>query len=283
VGVEEAQRLVLDDPRVSRDHLEIRLDPDHRRAWVVDTSTNGTRLGGVRIERGEPQRLQPGDVITVGGVELRFESRRVRDTGIHDLRETLRHVEVAPMVMAVGDIVDFSGMSEEAPSRTVIETASDLFRELRPILRVHQGTLGNYAGDAFFGVWELDGSGEGCQRAVDFTLAARERVRDLAPILPVRRRDGRPLELGWSVVTGEAAMGSITGVPLTVLGDAVNLAFRLAGLAGREGREPVLVTEAVRELIGPAREFAAPEQVRVKGRQRVETVYGVRVPAYAPK
>ena len=50
-GVDERHRLLIDDPAVSRTHLELRLDLELDQAWLTDHSTNGTRLNGRRIER----------------------------------------------------------------------------------------------------------------------------------------------------------------------------------------------------------------------------------------
>src|SRR5262245_36102814 len=77
-GIEPNRRFLVHEPGVSRNHLEIRLDPDRGYASVVDTSTNGTRLNGVRIERGLVVPLATGDRLTVGGVHLEFRSDYVR-------------------------------------------------------------------------------------------------------------------------------------------------------------------------------------------------------------
>ncbi len=60
----------LNDPKVSRHHADIRYDTD---GYVLtdNNSTNGTRVNGTPIQR---HRLQPGDVIEIGSVELRFEA-----------------------------------------------------------------------------------------------------------------------------------------------------------------------------------------------------------------
>jgi len=50
-GVEERHRLLIDDPAISRTHLELRLDFGRDQAWLTDLSTNGTRVNGQRIER----------------------------------------------------------------------------------------------------------------------------------------------------------------------------------------------------------------------------------------
>jgi adenylate cyclase len=82
--------------------------------------------------------------------------------------------------------------------------------------------------------------------------------------------------MGWAVVSGDGVVSSLTGTPMTVLGDATNVAFRLSGLAGRNRRRPVVVTEAVRAMVAGHWEFADAEVVEVKGRTGRETLYGVR-------
>jgi hypothetical protein len=61
--------LVLDDPNVSRRHVELRRDDD---GWAVRDlgSTNGIKLNGRRSRGG---RLSPGDEITLGLSRLTFE------------------------------------------------------------------------------------------------------------------------------------------------------------------------------------------------------------------
>ena len=61
VGISELRRLVINDPEISRTHLEIRLDAAGDQAFVIDTSSNGTSLNGVRLERAVPLQIRPGD------------------------------------------------------------------------------------------------------------------------------------------------------------------------------------------------------------------------------
>jgi pSer/pThr/pTyr-binding forkhead associated (FHA) protein len=110
-GVAEEHRLVIDHPEVSRHHLEIRLDPERGRACAIDTSTNGTRLNGVRLERAEPVTIRSGDRLAVGPFVLEFRSAAYRDSGIIDTRRTNRPVRGTPLILVVGDIVDYSGVS----------------------------------------------------------------------------------------------------------------------------------------------------------------------------
>jgi hypothetical protein len=63
-------QVVLPDPRVSRFHAEIRRNADH---FVLRDlgSSNGTTVGGSRAESTE---LRDGDLISLGGYQLVFET-----------------------------------------------------------------------------------------------------------------------------------------------------------------------------------------------------------------
>ncbi|HEX9680892.1 MAG TPA: FHA domain-containing protein [Anaerolineales bacterium] len=66
VGRKSDNDLVLEDPHVSRRHAEIRLQ--HNRYVLADLqSTVGTLVNGRPTQR---HPLTPGDVITIGGIQL---------------------------------------------------------------------------------------------------------------------------------------------------------------------------------------------------------------------
>ena len=275
-GAPEHQRLVVDDPSVSRNHLEIRV---HERglAYVVDTSTNGTRVNGIRIERAVPTTLRSGDRLTVGSVELEFQSTSLADEAFTSF-QTIRSVTNADYVMVVADIVGFSTVSHEMPSRLVMESLDVLLAELRVLLTRYRGTLSNYVGDAFFSVWELDSVPNAPELAIEFIVAAAQRLEEIAPSIAFRGLDGQTLRLGWGVAHGDAAVSSLTGVLLGVVGDAANLAFRLSGLATRQGRSDVLVTEAFYQAAVQRFPFGEPESVEVKSWHEPVEVRGLRLP-----
>lgn len=275
-GVDEGHRLLIDDPAVSRHHLEIRLDAESDEASVVDLSTNGTRLNGVRIARAHPVPLRPGDRITVGGTELEFRSERFRGGASEapPLRSTIKDVSLTRLVMVVGDIIGYSTISQRTDAGVLLADLDRLYGELNAELPRFGGTLNNYAGDAFFAIWECDADPDAAEHAVRFALAATERVRTVAAGLDLRGPGGGAIGMGWGVVAGPAAMSSLTGMLVTVLGDATNVAFRIAGLAARDGRAEVLITRPVHDLVAARMAFGPPEQVEVKGRSGTEEVFG---------
>jgi adenylate cyclase len=289
LGVDERHRLLIDEPAVSRVHLELRLDFGLDQAWLTDLSTNGTRLNGQRIERSIPVRIKPGDRIRLGPAELEFRSERFAATaegdGLDAIREptTLREVAVLDMIMVVGDIVSFSAIAETTGGRALLENIDRLYGELRQILSRHHGTLSNYVGDAFFATWEAAAVPDAARMATAFAVEAAETVPRIAAGLDLRDPGGGPLRMGWGVASGPAAVSRLTGMLVTVLGDATNVAFRLSGLAGRDGRPDVLVTGAVHRVTAASFAFTAPSVIQVKGRsQAVEALGASRRPAGAP-
>ena len=293
-GVDERHRLLIDDQAVSRTHLELRLDLELDQAWLTDHSTNGTRLNGHRIERSVPVRIKPGDRLRVGGAELQFRSRRFAAAPgsgapgqVRDLK-TIREISVTEMVMVVGDIIGFSTIAETTGDRVLLENIDRLYAGLRQILARHHGTLSNYVGDAFFATWEAAafdsaapvGAAAGgealnpARSAVAFTVEAAETVPLIAAGLDLRDPGGGPLRMGWGVALGPAAVSQLTGMLVTVLGDATNVAFRLSGLAGRDGRPGVLVTDAVHRATSAAFAFTPMSAIQVKGRSQPVQVLG---------
>jgi class 3 adenylate cyclase len=268
-------RLVIEDAAVSRNHLEIRLDTDQDRAWVIDMSTNGTRLNGSRIERASPVPLAPGDRLLVGSAVLEFRSERFLGVGAPDSGRTMRVATRSHLVMVVGDIASYSTITQVTDSHLVSDSLEIMYGALREVLTRHRGTLADYAGDAMFAIWDLEEQADAAVRAVEFTLDAVSRMDEIAQTLPIRAPDGSPVRLGWAVVEGTASVSSLTGALIAVVGDATNLAFRLSGLAGREGRPPVIVTDAVRTLLGDRYAYGQSEDVATKGRTGDERIVGV--------
>jgi len=79
IGIDERYRLLVSDPSVSRNHLELRINAHSGRAWVVDISRHGTLLNGEPMERSVPVRLRSGDRLQVGTSTLQFWSIRSPD------------------------------------------------------------------------------------------------------------------------------------------------------------------------------------------------------------
>lgn len=274
-GISEQRRLVIRDPGVSRNHLEIRLDAATDQAFIIDTSSNGTSLNGARLERAVLVPIKPDDQIRIGGIALTFRSDWFKAVRKTTPELTQARIVQAAMVMVVGDITNYSTISEVTDNTVIAESLNHLWRELGSVLRAHRGTLNHYAGDALYAVWELRTLPEANELAIDFALAANQRLEELAPTLPLRDPDGSPIHMGWGVVQGSAAIAPMTRTVEAVIGDATNVAFRLSGIAGRAGRAAVMVTDSVHTAAEAKYVWGDAERVAIKGRRLPETVYPV--------
>jgi pSer/pThr/pTyr-binding forkhead associated (FHA) protein len=103
VGVAPGERLVVDDPAVSRNHLELRVDRAGA-ATLVDTSTNGTRVNGARVARAQPVAIGDGDVIELGGVRLELRAPARMELADDDaLRQTIRDLSAGRLTLTPND------------------------------------------------------------------------------------------------------------------------------------------------------------------------------------
>jgi adenylate cyclase len=274
-GIAEQRRLVIDDPGISRNHLEIRLDPATDQAFIIDTSTNGTLLNGTRLERAVLVPIRPNDQIRIGDIVLRFRSDRFNTIRESTTDYTMTRITEETMVMVVGDITNYSTISEVTDNKVIAESLNFLWHELRRVLRDHHGTLNHYAGDAMYAVWGLRELPHANELAIDFALAANHTVEQIAPQIPLREPDGSPIRMGWAVVQGRAALAAMSRTVEAVIGDATNVAFRLAGIAGRGGRAAVMTTAAVHLATESRYAWGPPEEVAIKGRSGTEVAFPV--------
>lgn len=273
-GIDASRRVLIDDPQVSRDHAEVHLAAGA--PFLVDHSTNGTRVNGRRVERGEQVALVDGDTLTIG--HLRIGVRASEVIVEHDeSRRTITAESVDECVVLVGDVVGYTRLTEVHGPAAVGAAVDGLFTEIRRIVVSHFGTVSNFAGDAILAVWEHATHNRAAEASVLCAVEAHSYATDAATLTPVCYDDGRPLRLGWSVTTGPVASSHPSPARIAVHGDAVNLAFRLAGLAGRGDVPPVLVEAAVAELAAEAVAYGAEFSVTVKGRTSPARVRAVAV------
>jgi class 3 adenylate cyclase len=274
-GIAEHRRLIIPDPEISSTHLEIRLDTVADQAFVIDTSSNGTLLNWARLERAVALPIKPGDEIRISRQAFTFRSQRFTAVVDNPSPRTRERVDQFEMVKVVGDIVNYSTIAQVTDERVMARSLQMLWHGLRRVMHEQRGTLSHYAGDAVLAVWEMRRFPNAAELAIEFALAADRLVTELAPQLPLRGPDGLPIRMGWGVVQGMAAVAAMTRSTDAVIGDSANVAFRLAGLAGRQGRAAVLVTSGVRRAVKGKFAWGESELVEIKGRRGTETVFPI--------
>ncbi len=165
---------------------------------MVDTSTNGTGLNGVRLQRAVPVPLADGDRIQLGSTELRFGIDYAAPVRPADqtARSTVAASTFGLRALVVGDVAGYTTIAQTAMGYDLVEAINTLFGDLRVLLHTQYGTLADVPGDAIFAYWDPEPGGVSISHAVEFALLADRRVRHLAPSLALRNPDGSPLADG---------------------------------------------------------------------------------------
>jgi adenylate cyclase len=262
-GVSALQLLLLDDPAVSREHLELRLDAE-RGVVLTDQSTNGTRVNGRQAERGEPIVLRDGDLIEAGSARLGYRSLDHPERIPEGFRPSAWSNRPTLIASVAGDIVGSTAMAE---GNGAAAAADALLGELRELLVSHGASASTVAGDSLYAAWDAADDPEAIERAVRFAVAAHELVAARAA------DDGdAPILLGWGVALGDARLAHTSTACQAVHGYAGNLAFRLSGLAARAGEPAVLVAADVADAAPAAARYGDVREIVVRGRSAPERV-----------
>jgi adenylate cyclase len=147
--------------------------------------------------------------------------------------------QLTELTILFSDIRGFTSMSEKLPAQEVVTVVNDYFELMVDILFDHGGILDKFIGDALMGLW-----GAPVRRPDDATRAVQAAVQmqtKLHEFNAERSVEGKqPLQIGIGLHTGQVVvgnMGSSKALSYTAIGDGVNLASRLCGVA----REQMIV------------------------------------------
>lgn len=147
------------------------------------------------------------------------------------------------------DIRGFTALTEGMEPQRVIGLLNECMECLSQAIDVEGGVVDKFIGDEVMAVFGAPVTQDDhAQRAVAAALRMRAGMADLNEARQARGE--RPLGVGVGINSGIAVagnMGSTNRLNYTVVGDAVNLASRLAGQA-KAGE--ILISEATRQLAG---------------------------------
>jgi len=163
------------------------------------------------------------------------------------------------------DIRNFTSITETRPPDQLVQILNEYFTEMAGIIFENQGSLDKYIGDAIVAVF---GSLIPLENSAAHAVTAAIEMMNRLPALNDRwmRDYGFTMHIGIGVNTGEVFLGNV-GSPermeFTVIGDAVNVASRLSGVA-KPGQ--ILVASSTRKAFGQQLRCNPLPPVQVKGK-----------------
>jgi adenylate cyclase len=221
LGRTAANRIVLESPKVSRQHALIHLQ-NIGEFWLIDFgSSNGTFLNKRRIHH--PVRLSDSDQITVGDSVFTF-----RQPGTHTeeyktiAQQTLRRVENISCWLLLADIRNFTSLSRSMESEGMEALVGAWLSACKQIIEAHNGVINKYLGDGFLAYWP----------------DAETKPEEIAAVicaLKELQQESRP-DFRIVVHFGPVAIGGMASIgEESLMGKEMNLIFRMEKLAASLG------------------------------------------------
>lgn len=273
IGRDAGNDIVLDDTHVSRRHAMICRLQDGDYYLIDEGSSNGSYLNTARINL--PTRLNDGDQISIGSMQLRFEQSVAapRVSEQPDARATTimtqQSVEVVKIAILVADIRGFTTLSESMAVRPLTELMNKWFRAVTGCIKERHGVIDKFLGDCVYARWSAnDDSSRAVLRAMEAACELNRlshSINDAHPELP------QSLGIGAGINFGVAAIGTDQG--RTAIGDTVNLTFRLQEQTRTLDKDILIADEAYK--LFPQSFWSGYEQrIQVKGKKQPVDVVG---------
>lgn len=183
--------------------------------------------------------------------------------------------EKRPVVVFFSDIRGFTPLSETMSPDDIARLLTEYFTEMVDKVFEYGGTLDKFMGDAIMALWGAPiGHADDADRAVQCAIAQLE---ELAKLNAKWKHEGRTeIQIGIAINFGEVFAGNIGSdrrLEYTVIGDAVNTAYRLCGKAGPN---QILISEPFYKQLKKKPPVEALEPIQVKGKAKKVPVYRVK-------
>jgi adenylate cyclase len=285
IGRSSANDLVVNHQRASRKHSEIRHVGQSVYKIVDIGSRNGTWVNGQRIT--SPRTLEDGDQIQIGGTILHFIQPASQGEDLSDASQSTRTMPTMmamrreTVIVLVSDIRNYTWMTENLPAEKFQLLVADWFREHIDIIERNSGIVDKLIGDAVLAYWIVKDAGDPSDE-VTSTLRSATQVVELSGAYSRKLRDQfdfGDFRVGIGINMGEASIGNVgTGShqSFTVVGDCVNVAFRLESLT-KEKNRPIVLNREVAQWASTTIAFEDLGETRVKGRDEPIAILALNI------
>jgi adenylate cyclase len=243
IGRGPTNDIVLPYSWVSRKHTMVQREKDGIFHIMDLGSSNGTYLNDKRIHA--PALLNNGDRISLGKTVMKFSQYIEAPSYEEDKSEltldmTIAYIQKEIVTILVCDIHDFTSLSEKMGNKVISDMLQDWTKKVGAIIHEHDGLVDKFIGDAVMATWIGGTVNKGVRNALRAALEISQATKKIGESIPGIKT---PLTIGAAINTGEAMLGNM-GVAghrdSTVIGDVVNIAFRLESLTVQDEADLIL-------------------------------------------
>ncbi len=278
IGRTKNNDIVLTNNRTSRQHAMLQVEENGSFNIIDLGSSNGTSVNGHRIHT--PTKLRSGDLIQIGSKSTLSFLQEGQEIPINkpdttDIDEkTVAFLEKEQVTILVCDIRNFTSLSEKIGDEKISDILKIWATKANEIVQKHHGTIDKFIGDAVMATWIGKDS---LKQSVRLALTSALEISDFTMELANKLGNlPQPLKVGGAINTGEAVVGNI-GVDgnrdYTVVGDVVNITFRLEEETSKIGKDILIGSEAASQLDDRQNATFSPCKYIVKGKNDPVTAY----------
>lgn len=278
LGRESSNDIALPYSWVSRKHAMIQVEENGNHNLIDLGSANGTFVNGRRIYT--PTTLKNGDIIRIGNTSLSFHQEHTPqpvaqqpDDDADD--RTVAFVQQEIVTILICDIHDYTSLSERLGDNQISKLLQYWTTQVGSLIRNRDGIIDKFIGDAVMAIWP--GGSNLSSSIMQALIAALEvsvftkKMGEKIPNLPWE------LSIGAALNTGQAMVGNL-GIDgqrdFTVVGDVVNVAFRLEEMTSQQDGLDVIIGASTASHLENADNYFSSQTYCCKGKEEPVEAYG---------
>ena len=210
------------------------------------------------------------------GIYQRFLSPQIVDEIMNKAKTISLGGRRQNVTILFSDIRGFTEITEAKPPEYIVDLLNEYFGEMIDIIFKYGGTLDKFIGDGLMAVFGTPiYYKDHAKRGMAAALEMQERLKALN--MRNRKRGFVEFAVGIGINTGSVIAGNIGSekrMEYTVVGNGVNIANRLEGLA--QGGQILITESTYNELKGLKLDVEKLKQVQVRGKRGAMDIYQVK-------
>ncbi|HJT25152.1 MAG TPA: adenylate/guanylate cyclase domain-containing protein [bacterium] len=185
--------------------------------------------------------------------------------------------ELRRVYVLFSDVRGFTHMTEQLKAEETVDILNKMFTAMEEVITQNGGDINKYIGDAIFAYFRrpYGNEGEPAKMVLRTAMRMHDRFELLNQSFKVAYSQEVKIGLGIGITAGEAIMGNLGSanrMEFTLIGDTVNMASRLCGVA-KHGQ--TLVNEEMAQVAKEYFELSALPPMQIKGKSEMQTPYAV--------